>query len=112
MRGFKGIKDKVTGWRANQNKIAQENLQKQIDEDNRKAAAKALSMRLAEAAAAQNAQWRTEGGGQDTPGAGGQNVTTSSGDTWGGSAYGYNEAAEKSDYYKKGGLATMFTRRR
>ena len=69
-------------------------------------------MRLAEAAAAQNAQWHTEGGGQDTPGDGGQNVTTSSGDTWGGEAYGYNEAAEKSDYYKKGGLATMFTRRR
>jgi hypothetical protein len=57
-------------------------------------------------------RWRTEGGGQDTPGAGGQNVTTSSGDTWGGAAAGWNEAAEKSDYYKKGGLATMFTRRR
>ena len=29
-----------------------------------------------------------------------------------GAAYGYNEAAEKTDYFKDGGLATMFTRRR
>ena len=62
--------------------------------------------------ASQGGQWHTTGGGQDTPGAGGQNVTSSSGDVYGGAAYGYNEAAEKSDYYKKGGLATMFTRRR
>ena len=61
------------------------------------------------AAATSQPRWRTEGG-QDPSGRG--NVTTSSGDTWGGSAYGYNEAAEKSDYYKKGGLATMFTRKR
>ena len=50
------------------------------------------------------------GGG--TPGGGGGNVTTKGGDTYGGAAYGYNEAAEKTDYYRDGGLATMFTRRR
>ena len=50
------------------------------------------------------------GGG--TPGGGGGNVTTTGGDVYGGSAYGYNEAAEKTDYYRDGGLATMFTRRR
>ena len=50
------------------------------------------------------------GGG--TPGGGGGNVRTSGGDVYGGSAYGYNEAAEKTDYFKNGGLATMFTRRR
>jgi len=50
------------------------------------------------------------GGG--TPGGGGGNVKTTGGDVYGGAAYGYNEAAEKTDYFKDGGLATMFTRRR
>ena len=50
------------------------------------------------------------GGG--TPGGGGGNVTTKGGDVYGGAAYGYNEAAEKTDYYKDGGLATMFKPRR
>ena len=50
------------------------------------------------------------GGG--TPGGGGGNVRTTGGDVYGGAAYGYNEAAEKTDYFKDGGLATMFTRRR
>ena len=50
------------------------------------------------------------GGG--TPGGGGGNVRTTGGDVYGGAAYGYNEAAEKTDYYRDGGLATMFTRRR
>ena len=57
----------------------------------------------ADAAAATGPRWRTEGGGQGTPGAGGENVRSSSGDVYGGEAYGYNEAAEKSDYYKHGG---------
>ena len=51
----------------------------------------------------------TSGG---TPGGGGGNVRTTGGDVYGGAAYGYNEAAEKTDYFKDGGLATMFTRRR
>ena len=51
----------------------------------------------------------TSGG---TPGGGGGNVRTTGGDVYGGAAYGYNEAAEKTDYYRDGGLATMFTRRR
>ena len=59
--------------------------------------------------AANQPQWHTQGG-QDPSGRG--NVTSSSGDVYGGAAYGYNEAEEKSDYYKRGGLATMFTRRR
>ena len=50
------------------------------------------------------------GGG--VPGGGGGNVTTSGGDVYGGEAYGYNEAEEKTDYYKDGGLATMFKRKR
>ena len=56
-----------------------------------------------DAAAATGPRWRTEGGGQGTPGAGGENVRSSSGDVYGGAALGYNEAAEKSDYYKHGG---------
>tara|TARA_A100001201_G_scaffold1805_1_gene4603 strand:- start:659 stop:2188 length:1530 start_codon:yes stop_codon:yes gene_type:complete len=50
------------------------------------------------------------GGG--TPGGGGGNVKTSGGDVYGGAAYGYNEAAEKTDYYKDGGLASMFAEKR
>jgi hypothetical protein len=50
------------------------------------------------------------GGG--VPGGGGGNVRTTGGDVYGGAAFGYNEAAEKTDYFKDGGLATMFTRRR
>ena len=46
--------------------------------------------------------------GDGTPGGGGGNVSTTGGDVYGGSAYGYNEAAEKTDYYRDGGLATMF----
>ena len=43
------------------------------------------------------------GGDGQTPGGGGGNVTTSGGDTYGGEAYGYNEAAEKTDFYADGG---------
>ena len=50
------------------------------------------------------------GGG--VPGGGGGNVRTSGGDVYGGAAYGYNEAEEKTDYYKDGGLATMFVEKR
>ena len=42
-----------------------------------------------------------------TPGGGGGNVTTSGGDTYGGEAFGYNEAAEKSDFYADGGIVDM-----
>jgi len=50
------------------------------------------------------------GGG--VPGGGGGNVRTSGGDVYGGAAYGYNEAEEKTDYYKDGGLASMFVEKR
>ena len=67
----------------------------------------AHNQKAAEEAAAAKAptgpQWHTSKGGQDQPGAGGQNVKSSSGDVYGGEAFGYNEAAEKSDYYALGG---------
>jgi hypothetical protein len=50
------------------------------------------------------------GGG--IPGGGGGNVRTTGGDVYGGAAYGYNEAAEKTDYFKDGGLASMFVEKR
>jgi hypothetical protein len=51
------------------------------------------------------------GGG--TPGGGGGNVRTTGGDVYGGATRGgYNEAAEKTDYYRDGGLATMFKNKR
>ena len=62
------------------------------------------------AASYRNIESGDRGGG--VPGGGGGNVKTSGGDVYGGAAYGYNEAAEKTDFYKDGGLATMFTRRR
>ena len=46
------------------------------------------------------------GGG--TPGGGGGNVKTTGGDVYGGSAYGYNEAEEKTDYYRDGGRVGLF----
>jgi hypothetical protein len=76
----------------------EERLQEEILAHNQKAAAEAAA-----ATAPQGPQWHTSAGGQDQPGAGGQNVKSSSGDVYGGEAYGYNEAAEKSDYFAKGG---------
>jgi hypothetical protein len=43
-----------------------------------------------------------------TPGGGGGNVTTKGGDTYGGATRGgYNEAAEKTDFYADGGIVDM-----
>ena len=84
-----GPKNIIQRWKAN----------REIKKQEKIAADKAA----ADAAAATGPRWRTEGGGQGTPGAGGENVRSSSGDVYGGEAYGYNEAAEKSDYYKHGG---------
>ena len=63
----------------------------------------AANLAGAEEIGATGPQWQTSKGGQDQPGAGGQNVKSSSGDVYGGAAAGYNEAAEKSDYYADGG---------
>ena len=63
----------------------------------------AANLGAAEEIGATGPQWHTSKGGQDQPGAGGQNVKSSSGDVYGGAAAGYNEAAEKSDYYADGG---------
>ena len=84
---------------------------------NKKYAYTAKGMKAAKEAAiaAEMARYNITSGsdfGGGTPGGGGGNVTTKGGDTYGGAAYGYNEAAEKTDYYRDGGLATMFTRRR
>ena len=85
----------------------------------KKAADKARKQAEAEAAAAAAAKKRREeimktqsyqnivsgdmGSDGQTPGGGGGNVTTKGGDTYGGEAYGYNEAAEKTDFYRDGG---------
>ena len=50
--------------------------------------------------------------GCGTPGGGGGNVRTTGGDVYGGAAYGYNEAEEKTDYYRDGGLASMFVEKK
>ena len=42
-----------------------------------------------------------------TPGGGGGNVRTSGGDVYGGEAFGYNEAAEKTDFYADGGIVDL-----
>jgi len=86
---------------------------KAVDDLNAKLAAEKAAKEAARAA--EMARYNITSGsdfGGGTPGGGGGNVTTRGGDTYGGAAYGYNEAAEKTDFYKDGGLATMFTRRR
>ena len=94
---------------------------KEIQDMNKKAVDDLRAKQAAEKAAkeaaraAEMARYNITSGsdfGGGTPGGGGGNVRTSGGDVYGGSAYGYNEAAEKTDYFKDGGLATMFTRRR
>jgi hypothetical protein len=86
-------------WRENKAIKKEKRLQAEIAADNLKAAQDAA----AATAGPTGPQWHTSKGGQDTPGASGQNVKSSSGDVYGGAAYGYNEAAEKSDYYAGGG---------
>ena len=86
---------------------------KAVDDLNAKLAAEKAAKEAARAAemARYNITSDSDFGG-GVPGGGGGNVRTSGGDVYGGAAYGYNEAAEKTDYYRDGGLATMFTRRR
>jgi len=94
---------------------------KEIQDMNKKAVDELRAKQAAEKAAkeaaraAEMARYNITSGsdfGGGVPGGGGGNVTTKGGDTYGGAAFGYNEAAEKTDYFKDGGLATMFTRRR
>ena len=94
---------------------------KEIQDMNKKAVDDLRAKQAAEKAAkeaaraAEMARYNITSGsdfGGGTPGGGGGNVRTSGGDVYGGSAYGYNEAAEKTDYFKDCVLATMFTRRR
>ena len=110
--GGKSAKDKIKkGWEEEKEKFKNIGVFKKWRENKAiKKAEKieAHNLKVAQDAAAATAgptgpQWRTSKGGQDTPGAEGQNVKSSSGDVYGGAAYGYNEAAEKSDYYAGGG---------
>jgi len=98
------------------NKFIQDAAKKEADRQReiKEAAAKEAAAKEA-AIAAEMARYNITsdsdfGGG--TPGGGGGNVRTTGGDVYGGSAYGYNEAAEKTDYYRDGGLATMFRNKR
>ena len=106
MKAFKGMKDYFTDQKVKSDIRKAQKLQTIIDAEN---AAKAAAIPTWHGVAAGSGA--TYGAGE-TPGGGGENVAASSGDVYGGAAYGYNEAAEKTDFYKKGGLATMFTRRR
>jgi len=86
---------------------------KAVDDLNAKLAAEKAAKEAARAA--EMARYNITSGsdfGGGTPGGGGGNVTTKGGDVYGGAAYGYNEAAEKTDYYKDGGLASMFAEKR
>ena len=86
---------------------------KAVDELRAKQAAEKAAKEAA--IAAEMARYNITSGsdfGGGVPGGGGGNVRTSGGDVYGGAAYGYNEAAEKTDYYRDGGLATMFREKR
>ena len=101
---FPGITGAIAQWLKNKAVAAKEKIggafsggqASQADID-------AANLGAAEEIGATGPQWHTSKGGQDQPGAGGQNVKSSSGDVYGGAAAGYNEAAEKSDYYADGG---------
>jgi hypothetical protein len=88
------------------NKKQQIELQKEIDAANLKAAQDA---RAAGGPSYRNIASGDMGSDGQTPGGRGGNVTTTGGDTYGGATRGgYNEAAEKTDFYAKGGRAGYF----
>ena len=112
---FSNVKNPFSIFQKQQATLADINAmnKKAVDELRAKQAAEKAAKEAA--IAAEMAKYNITSGsdfGGGTPGGGGGNVTTKGGDVYGGAAYGYNEAAEKTDYYKDGGLATMFTRRR
>ena len=81
-------------------------LQKEIAAANLKAAQDA---RAAGGPSYRNIASGDMGSDGQTPGGRGGNVTTKGGDTYGGATRGgYNEAAEKTDYYARGGRAGYF----
>ena len=99
-------KDTIVGRFLNTRKKQKEiELQKEIDAANLKAAQDA---RTAGGPSYRNIASGDMGSDGQTPGGRGGNVTTKGGDTYGGAAYGYNEAAEKTDFYAKGGRAGYF----
>jgi hypothetical protein len=99
-------KDTIVGRFLNTRKKQKEiELQKEIDAANLKAAQDA---RTAGGPSYRNIASGDMGSDGQTPGGRGGNVTTTGGDTYGGAAYGYNEAAEKTDFYAKGGRAGYF----
>ena len=90
--------------------------QKAIKDMQEKKAAEEAAKRAAEAAARRETERRIISGGPIMSGDGGGNFTTSAGTFAPGD---YSDVAgtladprEKMDYYRDGGLATMFTRRR
>jgi hypothetical protein len=107
MQAFKGMKDYFTDQKVKSDINKAKKIQKMLDIEN---AAKAAAIPTWHGVAAGSGA--TYGPGE-TPGGAGENVRSSSGDVYGGATRGgWNEAAEKTDFYKKGGLATMFIRRR
>ena len=99
-------KDTIVGRFLNKRKKQKEiELQKEIDAANLKAAQDA---KTAGGPSYRNIASGDMGSDGQTPGGRGGNVTTKGGDTYGGAAYGYNEAAEKTDFYAKGGRAGYF----
>ena len=112
---FSNIKNPLNLFKKQQATIADINAmnKKAVDDLNAKLAAEKAAKEAARAAemARYNITSDSDFGG-GTPGGGGGNVKTTGGDVYGGAAYGYNEAAEKTDYFKDGGLATMFKKKR
>jgi len=103
----KNKKNTIVGRFLNKRKKQKEiELQKEIDAANLKAAQNA---RTAGGPSYRNIASGDMGSDGQTPGGRGGNVTTKGGDTYGGATRGgYNEAAEKTDFYAKGGRAGYF----
>ncbi len=99
-------KDTIVGRFLTEKKEKQQiELQKEIDAANLKAAQDAQA---AGGPSYRNIASGDMGSDGQTPGGRKGNVTTTGGDTYGGEAYGYNEAAEKTDFYARGGRAGYF----
>jgi len=100
-------KDTIVGRFLTKKKEKQQiELQKEIDAANLKAAQDAQA---AGGPSYRNIASGDMGSDGQTPGGRGGNVTTTGGDTYGGATRGgYNEAAEKIDYYARGGRAGYF----
>jgi hypothetical protein len=112
MKVFKGVKDKFTDWRANQNRIAKENLQKQIEAENLREWMEAQQAQATSAADLQNIKNIQKHTGQGLSGYRMSRPASERQFTGHGKSGMGRDKSELMASGGRAGLATMFTRRR